>query len=1247
MANNTIAAESRAPLFFLRNSCHELRRALNIQQLMLPHRSSSTVDDISIYWDDREDGPDSHGHAPGIGSDHQDQETVDESSWRQQSSTSASTHPTKYRPHHQRQPSEASMGTEKARSKPFKTIKDTDASQNGSHYEDECNEAIKHVSIPSIQGINSPLREGCAAASSATTTISSSKKTGKPTKQAVRTSSSEAAIHANVLRVVGCPMLEECGTLCAGEEEHGDLYSDAHDRQTQTASNGARYAILMRHPGDSSINSLTRLTSTGGIKRSCPFIISHVSSNDDNKERGMALVHEKSHPSNRSTVLVELVDCTTHERMATGTIQTAEIFRISRQGKSPPASTSSEFSPYSAAATAAAGGGNGGIPGGSSSGFFRRIMGHSRRKQEREQSIAWVRLVDDRGAEAGHVLLTAGVTSQSLSSSFESLGSLPVNEIFEGGGHGIKNKGILGQGASSFLPITREASTQSLPDGDGKTSLRRLHASFDTSQSLDPKKPLLHKSHVPIDLNQQYFSPAKGTAFPPSSTFVQKGRRDIMRASNGNTSGGYFHANPQHVYDVLLEACLVAAGCNASSLAISGPWKWLLDAFAEAYGVHQQYATLSYLCWVVRKDIAAPTATCLGILSASLMPIINIRDKMGLASSELALLGHVLERCKELVTVCFENYFALSEDAQGGLSDGALSVRQSSHCPPALAPGVALAVLLCGQGQGAESVEKWLSQCIHRAARKRFQALLAATESQHVIPSDKFLSAAVHATGTSRNAPSANASYAIIEELCTCITSELTTDASIQASNVFQNVLPLPSITSVEYIRGIMVQLHKTLQIFPPPGPTPAAVRLVEAVGSLQCFIERHQYTTAASRLNSKDVFGKFVQEWVESTMASLLRALRTLDRAGPMLLQSWLDLQGGPFKHRVSPLIEDMLSKIEAEMQRYQRIVNHWPSHALQLEQALVFILRHAASAVSRQCGLVQTKEEGIPASMLANTQTAFLSPQQQEDAKQVATNGDVGHKLTGGRVAWRWIQVGALSSAQDVPSALRRGMNPHQALLLNSLRRMLAVVPQLEHTLVSWCGDAETPASDIPSAALVPTDLGAHWAQLVKELRTEYFACITLCAESLTNELSTSPNTSVIGILRREGLIASPDVVSKRVRKVLAHGAATLRWLGACLDGRVFIALGRGLWDLAARDILRYAEDLNEGGGLSSAWRGRKNAGTALKILDGFFKAELAAVMGSDLFDRDLVPPQHAQRAAALLADNSLEINASFEVY
>lgn len=40
-------------------------------------------------------------------------------------------------------------------------------------------------------------------------------------------------------------------------------------------------------------------------------------------------------------------------------------------------------------------------------------------------------------------------------------------------------------------------------------------------------------------------------------------------------------------------------------------------------------------------------------------------------------------------------------------------------------------------------------------------------------------------------------------------------------------------------------------------------------------------------------------------------------------------------------------------------------------------------------------------------------------------------------------------------------------------------------------------------------------------------------------------------------------------------------LHWLSSSLDTRVYVAVTRGLWDLTSKDVLEYAEDLQEGGG------------------------------------------------------------------
>lgn len=63
--------------------------------------------------------------------------------------------------------------------------------------------------------------------------------------------------------------------------------------------------------------------------------------------------------------------------------------------------------------------------------------------------------------------------------------------------------------------------------------------------------------------------------------------------------------------------------------------------------------------------------------------------------------------------------------------------------------------------------------------------------------------------------------------------------------------------------------------------------------------------------------------------------------------------------------------------------------------------------------------------------------------------------------------------------------------------------------------------------------------------------------------------------------------------------------------------------------------------------AWRGRQNASMAIQGLDSFFKSMLTSSMGNDLLDKDLIPPQHSDRAHKLLAENLSGINHSYDVY
>ena len=53
-----------------------------------------------------------------------------------------------------------------------------------------------------------------------------------------------------------------------------------------------------------------------------------------------------------------------------------------------------------------------------------------------------------------------------------------------------------------------------------------------------------------------------------------------------------------------------------------------------------------------------------------------------------------------------------------------------------------------------------------------------------------------------------------------------------------------------------------------------------------------------------------------------------------------------------VSPLVEEMLQRLDAEILRYERVIQYWPVFGPLLEGAVCAALREITTGVLRQCG-------------------------------------------------------------------------------------------------------------------------------------------------------------------------------------------------------------------------------------------------------------------------------------------------------
>jgi hypothetical protein len=119
----------------------------------------------------------------------------------------------------------------------------------------------------------------------------------------------------------------------------------------------------------------------------------------------------------------------------------------------------------------------------------------------------------------------------------------------------------------------------------------------------------------------------------------------------------------------------------------------------------------------------------------------------------------------------------------------------------------------------------------------------------------------------------------------------------------------------------------------------------------------------------------------------------------------------------------------------------------------------------------------------------------------------------------------------------------------------------------------------------------------QVVKELRTEYSSGVASTCQRMASALACSPSTSIYTLLSQAKVACAQTgngmtaMQQASMVEGLAQGlfnclADVLGNLAAALDSRVFVAMGRGLWDFVGRDLLKFVENLQVRG------RGREGA-------------------------------------------------------
>lgn len=176
---------------------------------------------------------------------------------------------------------------------------------------------------------------------------------------------------------------------------------------------------------------------------------------------------------------------------------------------------------------------------------------------------------------------------------------------------------------------------------------------------------------------------------------------------------------PNLAYDMALEAALRSLGCGPRKLDITGPWRWLLLSFSEAYGVPQAYTALTYLLWAMKPQHATPTADCFEMLLREMAPMRVAADEGKLQPQELEIFRFLCNAVDGLVGRCFESYKQLLEQAPSGIAPDGYPVTE--HPAPALRPAAGLFCLL--RDALAPQDQRWLAERFRTASRRRYLRL--------------------------------------------------------------------------------------------------------------------------------------------------------------------------------------------------------------------------------------------------------------------------------------------------------------------------------------------------------------------------------------------------------------------------------------------------------------------------------------------------------------------------------------------
>ncbi|XP_027940436.1 uncharacterized protein LOC114194437 isoform X1 [Vigna unguiculata] len=400
--------------------------------------------------------------------------------------------------------------------------------------------------------------------------------------------------------------------------------------------------------------------------------------------------------------------------------------------------------------------------------------------------------------------------------------------------------------------------------------------------------------------------------------------------SNENTHIKSAAVVETQAYDLLLEGAMSAQHFHSRNLRINGHWKWLLDAFADYYGVSNSYAKLRYLLHVM--NVATPTKDCLELVRELLEPLIKAKSERSLTRQERSILSDCETQIESLLATVFENYKSLDENSPSGLTDHFGPAFESAA--PALDPAVQVYISLHDiLSLDAQTI---LRNYLQTAARKRCR--------KHMMETDEFVSSTSECY--QMDTVTISTAYLKMKNLCVSIRNEIQADIKIHnqhtthGQHIFPSSIDLTNITAAVYSTELCKRLRAFLSALPPSSPQAHVNELLVATADFERDFESWNISPVQGGVDSRNLFHNYIMVWIQDMQLGLLDLCKA----------EKVPWAGVTTNHSTSPFAEEMYEKIKDNLNQYEVAINRWPQYSLYLENAVANIERAIVKSLEKQ---------------------------------------------------------------------------------------------------------------------------------------------------------------------------------------------------------------------------------------------------------------------------------------------------------